>query len=224
MSQPHHEHATIRAYVVGFVLSLIFTFIPYFMVVNHTVHGTALLATILGFGVLQMLVQVFFFLHLGRGPSPTWEQVFFGATVVTILVVVGGSIVITSNLHHNMKPSAVEQTKKLVNDEAIYQVGGEKTGACKGQHENHQVMLMDGTASPRLTVAQQCDTLTFMNHDEETKEVTFGMHPERIHYAGEDGYTIRAGQNKTITLSESGTYSFYDNLRPQTAGEFTVNP
>ncbi len=191
------------------------------MVVNHTVSGTALLATILGFGVLQMLVQLLFFLHLGRGPKPSWQQIFLGLTVAAILVVVGGSIVITKNLHYNMTPT--DQAKKLVNDEAIYQLGGEKTGACYGQHNNHQVVIEDGVVSPRHTDAQQCDTLTFINKDNDERIIGFGAHPNHDAYAGESELIVLKGRNKTITLSETGDYKFHDHLNPSTAGDFTVS-
>lgn len=220
MSESRQEKGTLRAYVTGFILSLIFTFIPYYLVVNQVVTGTPLLITILSFGVLQMLVQLLFFLHLGRSPRPNWQIVFLLFTVGTILVVVGGSLVITHNLHYNMTPS--DQLKKIVNDEGIYQIGGEKTGACEGQHENHQIMLMNDIVSPTVTEAKQCDTLTFMNHDSEPKEITFGAYPNQTTYGGEDVYEIRAGYNKTITLSELGTYNFYDQSRPETTGQFTV--
>ena len=71
--QPKAERGTITSYVIGFLLSLVFTAIPYYLVVNKTVEGNTLLATILGFAVLQMAVQIFFFLHLGRGPKPLYN-------------------------------------------------------------------------------------------------------------------------------------------------------
>jgi cytochrome o ubiquinol oxidase subunit IV len=222
MSEIKREHGTMKAYIIGFLLSLIFTFIPYYLVVNQTVTGTLLLTTILGFGVLQMIVQVTFFLHLGRGPKPNWNFFFFMATIGAILVVVGGSIVITRNLHYNM--TTTDQTKKLVNDEAIYQIGGEKTGACLGQHANHQIIIKNGQVSPLHTVAQRCDTLTFTNQDSETKEITFGEHPAHKTYAGEAEYIVRSGKSKTITLSESGVYKFHDHLEPETSGDFLVTP
>ena len=77
---PKSEHGTTRSYVIGFVLSLIFTVIPYYLVTNKTIAGSALLATILGIAVLQMFIQIFFFLHLGRGPKPFYNVVFFFAT------------------------------------------------------------------------------------------------------------------------------------------------
>lgn len=221
MTDRQRENATMRAYVTGFILSLVFTFIPYYLVVSKLVTGNSLLTTILAFGVLQMIVQVTFFLHLGRGPKPNWNLFFFISTVGIILVVVGGSIVITNNLHYNMKPS--DQAKSLVNGEAIYQIGGEQTGACEGQYANHQITIKNDLVTPLHTVAQRCDTLTFINDDSDVKNIVFGEHPEHKAYAGESEYIIRKGHNKTITLSELGTYEFHDHLQPETAGDFTVS-
>lgn len=219
--EPKEERGTMRSYVIGFILSLLFTFIPYFLVVSHTISGTTALATILGFAVLQMLVQVTFFLHLGRGPKPNWNLFFFISTVGIILVVVGGSIMIINNLHYNMLPS--DQTKKLANDEGIYQIGGEKTGACKlTQAANHKVTIKNGQASPMNTVASKCDTLTFINEDNEIRDITFGEHPRHETYGGESELTVQKGRSKTITLSDPGTYKFHDHLRPEIAGDFTV--
>lgn len=220
---PHkseNERKTMESYVVGFVLSLIFTFFPYYMVVNQIVTGTTLLLTILGFAILQMLVQIFFFLHLGRGPKPFYNIVFFGFTVITILVVVGGSVVIMRNLHYNM--TVPDQTKKLINREGIYQIEGELTGACHGQHANHQVTIKDGQVSPLYTAAKKCDTLTFINEDDSERKISFGEHDHHGSYAGETELVVKKGRNKTITLSETGAYRFHDHLQHETAGVFTV--
>lgn len=219
---PKHQDGTTRSYVTGFVLSLVLTLIPYYLVVNQSVSGSSLLATILGFAMLQLVVQVTFFLHLGRGPKPNWNLFFLVATVVTIMVVVGGSIMIMNNLYRNMKPS--EQTKKLTNDEGIYQIGGERTGACQGQHVNHKITIKNSQVTPFHTNARKCDTLTFINEDQEAREITFGMHPQHGVYAGETELALRNGRNKSITLSEPGTYQFHDHLQAETAGGFTVKP
>lgn len=214
------ERGTSWSYVVGFVLSLVFTFIPYNLVVNQTVTGTVLLATILGFAFLQMLVQIIFFLHIGRGPKPRWNLYFFVSTFGLILVVVGGSIFIINNLHYNMPPS--EQTKKLLNDENIYQIGGEKTGVCNGQYQNHQVRIKDSVVEPLYTEAKKCDTLSFINEDGQFREISFGTHPEHDSYAGENDILIRNGKSKTITLSETGAFEFHDHLQPEGNGYFIV--
>jgi hypothetical protein len=169
-----------------------------------------------------MIVQVTFFLHLGRGPKPNWNLFFFLATVGIILVVVGGSVMIINNLHYNMSPA--DQTKKLADDEAIYQIGGEKTGACKGQYANHKVTIKNSQASPLHTIANKCDTLSFINEDDRTREIAFGPHPHHDVYAGVTELVIRKGLGKTITLSESGKYQFHDHFQEETAGDFTVAP
>jgi cytochrome o ubiquinol oxidase operon protein cyoD len=222
--RPEHmkpEHGTLQAYIIGFILSLVFTFIPYYLVTNQTTTGTKLLAIILAFGVFQMMIQLLFFLHLGRKPRPHWQILFLGGTVFAVLVVTGGSLIITSNLHHNMMPS--EQILKLTNDEGIAQVGGKATGACETLGTNHRVMIMDGQIYPTHTDAKQCDTLTFMNHDSESILIGFGEHPNHTAYAGEDDIVIRSGKNDTITLSKLGTYNFHNHLHEETAGNFTVS-
>lgn len=222
MTEKQHQQRTIKAYVTGFILSLIFTFIPYFLVVNDSFKGTALLVTILGFGVLQMFVQLIFFLHVGRGPNASWNLYFLAGTAATILVVVGGSIVITHNLHYNMKPT--DQVKRLVNEEGIYAIDDMKTGACKGQYQNHQITFTNTAITPTQITANQCDTLTFINKADKTRDIVFGEYNQHVSYAGEGVYVVRPGKNETITLSETGTFKFHDHLQPNVYGYFTVTP
>lgn len=218
MSQPKHGSA--QSYIIGFILSLEFSLIPYYMVVHKTLSGNALLFAILGFAFLQMLIQITFFLHLGRGPKPNWNLYFFVSTAGIIAIVVGGSILIMSNLHYNMQPS--EQTKKIINDEGIYQINGELTGACQRQYTNHQIHFKDGQAVPSHTEAGKCDTLTFISEDGAEAKITFGTFPDSSSYAGENNLSVQKGHNETITLSETGTFEFYDHENPQVKGSFTV--
>lgn len=115
-----------------------------------------------------------------------------------------------------------EQNKRLIDREGIYQIGGEKTGACKGKYNNYKIIIENGRVSPLFTVASQCDTLTFINKDSGEQVLTFGEYPAQDAYAGEDELVIRKGRNKTITLSQTGTYKFHSHSQPQTAGSFTV--
>ncbi|MDL2362839.1 MAG: cytochrome C oxidase subunit IV family protein [Patescibacteria group bacterium] len=216
------ERGTIISYIIGFALSLILTFVTYYLVDKQSVSGQTLMVTILGFGVLQMLVQIFFFLHLGRGPKPLYNVVFFGATVGIIMVVVGGSIIIVNNLHYNSL--APDQVKKVVDDEAIYQINGHETGACHGQYANHHVSIKYGIITPLHTQAKKCDTLTFLNEDTVSREITFGTHPEHKAYAGDSYVPVRKGLSKTITLSEAGSFKFHDHQQAEVAGDFTVVP
>jgi cytochrome o ubiquinol oxidase operon protein cyoD len=222
---PESEHGTTTSYIVGFILSLLFTFIPYYLVTEKIVTGNTLVATILVVAVLQMIIQVVFFLHLGREKKPHWQLIFLSLTVGGIILVVGGSIWIMHHLHYNMTPvTPADISKKLIESEGIYQIDGQKTGACHGAHTNHKVVIKDGQVKPSITVAYVCDTLTFVNEYEETLEITFANHPDTGVYAGESKLKLRHARNKTITLSQQGTYQFHDHLHEKAAGEFIVLP
>lgn len=214
------NHGSAGSYIVGFILSLVFTIIPYYMVVNKSVAGNALIGVILFFGIIQMLIQIFFFLHLGRGPKPLYNIVFFVATAGMIIIVIGASLLIMNNLYRNMSPQ--EFIRRLAQKENISQVGGKETGACSQHKQSHIVVISNGLVSPITTNAGLCDTLTFVNEDQQTRVIAFGAHPDHNGYGGEFEVLVKQGRPETITLNLAGEYIFHDHLDPATTGSFTV--
>lgn len=222
---PDQEHGSIVSYVVGFILSLVFTFIPYYLVTERVVAGTALMLTILAFAVIQTIIQIVFFLHIGREKNPRWQLGFFISTVAIILVVVGASQWIMHHLHYNMTPvTAEDAAKRLIEDEGIYQIEGEKTGACRGEYTTHKVTLRDGNFEPAIVTAKECDRITFINEDSETREIVYGTPSQSQAYGGEDRFAVRKTRPKTIILNDAGTQQFYDGKNPQMIGRFSVEP
>lgn len=215
-----HEHGTTASYIVGFILSLVFTVIPYHLVVNKVLAGNVLLATILGIAILQMFIQIFFFLHLGRGPKPFYNVVFFFATAGIIVVVVGASLFIMNNLHYNMSPEEV--VRKQSQNEGISQIGGEDTGACSENKKNHLVVIKGSKATPSNIQAKRCDTLTFLNEDSAKREIVFGTHPNYGKYGGEEMVILDDRRPETITLNQSGNFMFHDHMAPNIFGYFSV--
>lgn len=219
--KPHeNDDKTLYSYVAGFILSLIFSLIPYYLVTHRQSTASTLLLVILLFALIQLIVQVVFFLHIGRGPKPRWNLYFLVATVGIVLIVVGGSIIIIHNLHYNIAPA--DQTKRIIDSEGIYRVGGQLTGACQGQHANHQIIVKADTSTPLLTVADKCDTLTFVNADTSNVIINFGTRDQGTAYAGLTDVAAPKGRTKTITLSELGTFQFHDKRRPGVGGSFAV--
>lgn len=216
------EHRATTSYIIGYTLSLVCTIIPYYLVVNKTIPSNTLLAAILGFAATQMFIQIFFFLHLGRGPKPFYNLVFFCTTIGVIIIAVGGSLFIMNNLYHNMSPEEV--TTRLAQGESISKVGGQKTGACQELKENHIVTISGGQVSPTYTGAHLCDTLTFVNQDNAERVIAFGSHPNHKAYGGEEEELVLKGHPKTITLNELGDYIFHDHLNPNVNGHFSVEP
>lgn len=216
----HKEHGTTRSYVVGYILSLVFTFIPYFMVVNKYLTGNALIATILSIGLLQMVVQLVFFLHLGRGPKPLYNVVFFFATFGIVVITVGASVIIMNNLYHNMSPE--ELTRRLAQKENITQISGQETGACNENKNNHVVTISGGTVGPAMIQAGLCDTLTVASEDGVEREIVFGIPPERESYGGEFEFRLDGSRPEIITLNQLGDFTFYDANDHSVIGHFSV--
>lgn len=213
---------SVRSYVIGFLLSLVFTIVPYFMVRGQMAEEKALLLGVLGFAIIQMFVQIFFFLHLGRGPKPFYNVVFFLGTAGMIVLVVGASIIIMDNLYRNMSPQ--EMTTRLAQEENIAELSGKPTGACQGNGDNHSVVIEEGVVSPNHIDANRCDTLTLVNRDDANHEFAFGTHEDLMSYGGIYEVPVKSGRSKSITLNEIGSFNFHDHANPAVAGSFTVSP
>lgn len=216
------EHGSASSYVIGLILSLILTVIPYYMVTRQVISGTPLLLTILGFAIFQMIVQVFFFLHLGRGPKPLYNVVFFVATVSFIILIVGASILIMNNLYRNMSPTEV--TTRLAQDENIAEMNGRPTGACQGNNATHVVTISSVEVTPFHVNAKRCDTITFKSGGGVAYELMFGPHDKPISYGGLYEIEVRADRAEIITLNETGNFTYHDSTDHGVTGSFTVEP
>lgn len=114
MKAPRHSttqgsHPSLTTYIVGFVLSLMLTLTAYFSVVNNAATGNALVGIIVGLAVAQLLVQLVFFLHLGRESRPRLNLIMFAFMLIVVAIVVIGSLWIMHNLDYNMMPKDMEK-------------------------------------------------------------------------------------------------------------------
>ena len=117
ISKHEIHHGSVTSYTIGFLLSLLFTVIPYYIVTETAVAGWSLIYVLMGFAVAQLYVQVVFFLHLGRESKPRWNLQLFLFMILILLIIVIGSLWIMSNLHYNMMPMEVEEF--IFDEEAI---------------------------------------------------------------------------------------------------------
>lgn len=102
------------SYIVGFVLSVITTFLAYYFVVNEVWPNEVLVYVVLAIAVVQLVVQVVFFLHIGRGSK--WKLITFLFTVLIIAIVVVGSIWIMHNLNYNMMDMSPDEMKQYMHE------------------------------------------------------------------------------------------------------------
>ena len=100
-----------RSYIFGFVTSVLLTLTAYFSVVNHTFENTILISSIVSLAVLQLIVQLLFFLHLleGKPSEKGWGLIIFFSTISIILVIIIGSLWIMNNLNYHITPQQMNQ-------------------------------------------------------------------------------------------------------------------
>jgi cytochrome o ubiquinol oxidase operon protein cyoD len=101
--------SSVWQYVVGFVLAVSTTLIAYELVVTRAMTGNMLIAAIVALAVMQLVVQVVFFLHLGKGRNARWNISAFLFMLIVLVIIVGGSLWIMYNLNYNMTTMTPDQ-------------------------------------------------------------------------------------------------------------------
>lgn len=105
MSHSHDNsapHGSVKTYMTGFILSIILTVIPFWMVMNGGASHATILGVVLVTAVVQILVHLSCFLHMNTKSDEGWNMTAFVFTVLIIAILVVGSIWIMWNLNYNM--------------------------------------------------------------------------------------------------------------------------
>lgn len=109
----HHDdggyHATVKGYAIGFVLSVILTAIPFWLVMGQVLPTPQMTAfVILGFAAVQMVVHMVYFLHMNAKVEGGWSMLALLFTVVLVVIMLAGSIWVMYHMNTNMMPSMPE--------------------------------------------------------------------------------------------------------------------
>ncbi len=114
MSHDHHDnhheeggyHATYKGYLIGFLLSVVLTAIPFWLVMGKVLPSPRVTAfVILGFAAVQMIVHMVYFLHLNAKVEGGWSLLAMVFTVALVVIMLSGSIWVLYHLNTNMMPS-----------------------------------------------------------------------------------------------------------------------
>jgi len=116
MSTNHGVKQSVISYTTGFILSLLLTVTAYLFVEREVFMDSTTFLVIAGLAVVQLIVQMVCFLHLGQESKPRWNLMAFLFMLGVLFLVVFGSIWIMNNLnYHMMSP---EQTDTLLRKES----------------------------------------------------------------------------------------------------------
>jgi cytochrome o ubiquinol oxidase operon protein cyoD len=104
----HHgaaeAHGSLKDYVIGFVLSVILTAIPFWLVMTHALPNGTTAAVILGLGAVQMVVHIIYFLHMSGKAEGGWSMTAMIFTIIVVVIMLSGSIWVMYHLNANMMP------------------------------------------------------------------------------------------------------------------------
>lgn len=96
------SHGSVKTYMSGFILSIILTLIPFWMVMSGSASHDTLVIVVVASAVIQILVHLVCFLHMNTSSEERWNLVALIFAVLIIAIVVVGSIWIMWNLNQNM--------------------------------------------------------------------------------------------------------------------------
>lgn len=98
-------HGSRKSYIVGFLLSVVLTAIPFWLVMTGALEDTQwTVIAIIGFAVAQILVHTVCFLHVNTRAEGGWTLLAYVFTAVIVLIVIAGSLWIMYHLNTNMMP------------------------------------------------------------------------------------------------------------------------
>lgn len=108
-----NAHGSLKSYIVGFLLSLALTLASFGAVMTDLVPREARIAALVVLCVVQLMVQLVYFLHLGGSKEQRDNSGVFICTVLLIAIIVAGSLWVMHNANENMMPGhmSVDQAK-----------------------------------------------------------------------------------------------------------------
>ncbi len=105
----HHDdgpHVTMRDYVIGFVLSIVLTAIPFWLVMNKIIENRTVAVLVLGgLAIAQILVHMVYFLHMNGKIEGGWTMLSTIFTVVFVGIAIAGTLWVMFYMNANMMPS-----------------------------------------------------------------------------------------------------------------------
>ena len=93
---------TYKSYFVGLTISIILTLASYFAVTLKTFPVNTTYSILAVLAVVQILIQVVYFLHIGSEKGTRWNLISFVFSLIMIFIIVAGSLWVMYNLNTNM--------------------------------------------------------------------------------------------------------------------------
>jgi len=102
LTSPRIERRETLTYVAGYALALLLTLAAFGLVYLRVLDGQEAFYTLLGLGLVQMLVHFRCFLHIDLQRSARADLMLLLFSSLIVALMVGGTLVVLSNLQQRM--------------------------------------------------------------------------------------------------------------------------
>lgn len=100
----HGAHGTLRDYVIGFILSVVLTAIPFWLVMTKPFAAPLIAVSIIVLAAAQMIVHMIYFLHMKPRNEDGWSLTALVFTIILVVIMLSGSMWVMTHLNANMMP------------------------------------------------------------------------------------------------------------------------
>ncbi|HET6344400.1 MAG TPA: cytochrome o ubiquinol oxidase subunit IV [Myxococcota bacterium] len=98
-------HGTFRGYMTGFVLSVILTAVPFWLVMGNVLDDTLKTSiVIMALAAVQIVVHMVYFLHMNTKSEGGWTFLALAFTLTLVVITLVGSIWVMYHMDQNMMP------------------------------------------------------------------------------------------------------------------------
>ena len=107
-------HVTLRGYLTGFVLAVILTAIPFYLVMSGAIPDKVVAAVVvMAFAGVQIVVHMVYFLHMSPKVEGGWSAMALIFTLIVLVIALSGSLWVMYHLNANMMPMSVEDMRNM---------------------------------------------------------------------------------------------------------------
>jgi cytochrome o ubiquinol oxidase operon protein cyoD len=98
-------HGSRREYLIGFLLSVLLTAIPFALVMTNAFADTRITAAIVTIcAIVQIVVHMIYFLHMNTKSENGWTLMALIFTAILVVIVLAGSLWVMYHMNVNMMP------------------------------------------------------------------------------------------------------------------------
>jgi cytochrome o ubiquinol oxidase operon protein cyoD len=100
----HAPNTSMKGYLFAFISSIVLTLAAYFLVANQILTQSNRICAVVGLGIVQAIIQLIFFLYLGKEKKPRSNLLVFLFMALILAIVIIGTLWIMYDLNARLMP------------------------------------------------------------------------------------------------------------------------